>query len=73
MFKAEMGYTVKDYIVSYRIEKSKKYLETGKYKISEISEMCGFKTSQHFSTVFRGIVGMSPGAYISEKNNKKDK
>ena len=73
LFKAEMGYTVKDYIVSYRIEKSKKYLETGKYKISEISEMCGFKTSQHFSTVFRGIVGMSPGAYISEKNNKKDK
>lgn len=70
IFKKEMGITLKEYILVYRIERAKQYLESGKYKISDITELCGFKTSQHFSTVFKHIVGMSPGAYISEKDKK---
>ena len=70
VFKKEMGNTLKEYILLYRIERAKQYLESGKYKISDITELCGFKTSQHFSTVFKHIVGISPGAYNSGKDKK---
>lgn len=70
LFRQETGETLKEYILSYRMKKAKQYLASGKYRISEIAHMCGYKTSQHFSTAFKNIVGMSPGVYSSENHNK---
>lgn len=72
IFKQERGITLKDYLQNYRIRKAREYLESGKYRISEIAQMCGFKTSQHFSTVFKNVMGKSPGAYTGDGNKENN-
>lgn len=70
IFKQETGLTLKEYLQDFRIRKAREYLESGQYRVSEIAQMCGFKSSQHFSTVFKNIVGKSPGAYTGDGNKE---
>lgn len=63
MFKKELSCTIKDYILQYRIERSKELLLKDGKKIYEIAAQCGFVSSQHFSRVFRQVTGMTPGEY----------
>lgn len=72
IFKQETGITLKEYLQNYRIKKAREYLGSGKYRISEIAQMCGFKTSQHFSTVFKHVVGKSPGVYTGDSNKENN-
>ncbi|WP_199619840.1 response regulator transcription factor [Paenibacillus alkalitolerans] len=60
LFKAEVGRTVSDYLTGCRVEKAKELLMTGQYKIYEISELVGYKTSQYFSQVFKRWTGLTP-------------
>lgn len=63
VFKKELSSTVKEYILQYRIERSKELLQSDGKKIYEIAAQCGFMSSQHFSRVFRQVTGMTPGEY----------
>lgn len=63
VFKRELSCTIKDYILQYRIERSKEMLLKDGKKIYEIAAECGFMSSQHFSRVFRQETGMTPGEY----------
>jgi len=63
IFKEETGQTVLDFITFVRIEKSKKLLKSGQYKIYEIADMVGYKTAQYFSQVFRRTLGIKPFEY----------
>lgn len=63
VFKKELACTIKEYILQYRIEKSKELLLKDEKKIYEIAAGCGFMSSQHFSRVFRQETGMTPGEY----------
>jgi DNA-binding NarL/FixJ family response regulator/AraC-like DNA-binding protein len=60
LFKEETGRTVSDYLTWYRLEKAKELLASGNYKVYEISEMVGYKSSQYFSLVFRKSTGLTP-------------
>lgn len=49
-----------DFIKSVRLEHAVELLQTNKYTITEISELCGFTSVAYFSTVFKKQFGKSP-------------
>ena len=59
-FKNETGQSLLEYLTSIRIEEAKKLLQDSDYKIYEISDMIGYKTSQYFSQVFFKMTGVQP-------------
>jgi YesN/AraC family two-component response regulator len=63
LFKKETGKTFLKYLTAYRMQIAKDLLETGEYKIYEVSEMVGYKTSQYFSHVFYKVTGINPLQY----------
>lgn len=63
VFKKETGRTVLDYLTWFRIEKAKELLDGEEYKIYEVAEMVGYKTSQYFSLVFKKWTGFTPLEY----------
>lgn len=71
IFKKETGNTIIDYLTWYRIEQSKKLLQKEEYKIYEIGEMIGYKTSQYFSLVFKRMTGATPKEYKESLNKKR--
>lgn len=61
-----------DFINRYRLEEFKRLLDAGEHKrytITALSEKCGFKRSNFFST-FRKVEGMTPVEYLKKKGIK---
>lgn len=67
-FKEEVGQTVNEYITDIRIERAKRMLSTGQYKVYEVAERVGYKNSTYFSRIFYEKVGHRPNGY-SERNS----
>ena len=63
IFKRETGRTFLEYLTDYRIETAKNLLQHGDYKVYEVAEIVGYKTSQYFSQVFRKVTGVYPIDY----------
>ena len=59
-FKKETKFTFWEYMLLYRIEKAKEFLQTTNKSVKEISYMCGFKDSNYFSTCFKKHTGYTP-------------
>lgn len=68
-FKKATDLTPIEFINRTRCEYAKNLLESQKYSVTEISEMCGFRTASHFSKTFRGFFGVYPSDYV--RNNQK--
>lgn len=68
VFKKEYGITVSNYIFSIRMDHSKKLIPKGNVKLSEISDMVGFKDPAYFSKCFKKHYGISPSEYANIKN-----
>lgn len=66
IFRSQVGVTFSRYVLEYRIDASKKLLSNPKYKIYEISNMCGFSDVAHFSKTFKQVVGVSPNHYKNQ-------
>lgn len=49
-----------DFIKSVRMNRALELLQTRKYSITEVSELCGFINAGYFSTVFKKHFGKSP-------------
>lgn len=64
LFKKEMGITFKKYLTQVRIQKAIELLESGEYKIYEVSEMVGYQTLQYFSAKFKQVTGKNPSDYL---------
>lgn len=62
-FTKEMGQTFIDYLTKVRIEKAKELIATTNLKIYEICEKVGYTNTEHFSRIFKRIVGSSPKDY----------
>ena len=58
------GETPANFIRKVRIDKACSYLLEGRYRISEISEMVGFKTSSYFTSCFKKYKGCLPKDYV---------
>ena len=66
VFARHLDCSPNQYVSKVRIERALQQLSsaTNSYSIKEICYMCGFKTPQYFTKVFRQIVGMTPREYL---------
>ncbi len=65
IFKDMFGTTPKAYMIGLRIKHAKELLATGKYKITDIAQMCGYRNVYYFSRSFKEVTGISPSEYAS--------
>ena len=62
-FKSRTGQGLSDYITSVRINAAIELIKTQKYKVYEISEMCGYKSRKYFTHAFKQHTGYTPSEY----------
>ena len=66
LFKKEVGCTFSEYIVQFRIAKSKEIMKVNNVKLNEVAHMVGFNDYSHFSKTFKRLTGNSPEKYRLE-------
>jgi len=72
VFNIYLGQNYYDFINVYRLQEFKRLIEAGEYKrytITALSEQCGFKKSNFFST-FRKVEGLTPAEYLKKQGIK---
>lgn len=62
-FKKETRINFSDYIINYRIGIAKELLKDIQYRITDVSEMVGYKDEKYFSKLFKKVVGINPTEY----------
>ena len=62
-FQHRTGLVPHRFAVQQRIARARGVLATPERSIAEISRLVGFRTPSHFTTVFRRVTGLTPGAY----------
>lgn len=71
-FKRQFGCSTQAYVRQCRIRAAISMLAAGEEPLSEIALQLGFYSQSHFSRVFKGGTGVSPGAYRrAMRNNGK--
>ncbi len=72
-FKERLGTSPMNYLIKFRVEKSKELLQKTDLKINNISGEVGFTSTQRFNSAFKKILGITPSEYrksfVSEKQN----
>ena len=63
-FKESTGTSYLDFLNKYRVQQAVKLLETGKYKVYEVSDLTGFSDYKHFNTVFKRYTGCAPSEFV---------
>ena len=63
MFKKVTGEKFIDYLTSVRMEKAMELLSSCDSRIYEVAERVGYKSTKHFSQVFRTYTGKTPFEY----------
>jgi len=63
LFKQDTGNTINEYLTKIRIKNSIYLLENTHMKIYEVSEKCGYRSSQYFSQIFYQKTGNRPIDY----------
>lgn len=62
-FRAAMGVTPYAFILQRRVAYSQSLMREDQLPLSQIALMAGFSSQAHFTTVFRGVTGLSPGQW----------
>jgi len=65
LFTKATGLTPHQYVLRVRIESAKLRLKDETLSIAEVSRLTGFRTQEHFTKVFRKIVGVTPREFRS--------
>ena len=63
LFSRELGQSPVTFLQFIRINCAIDYLENSNYSISTVSQMCGFRSENHFRKVFREFTGTTPLKY----------
>lgn len=63
LFKKTTGENFIDYLTGVRIEKAMELLSSPNVRIYEVAEQVGYKSTKHFSQVFRAYTGKTPSEY----------
>ncbi len=61
----------KRFLIDVRLEKAKLMLETGRYKICEVSNSVGYKNQLHFSNEFKKKYGKAPSAFLPQNSTEQ--
>jgi len=73
LFKGSTGVPPHRFVVRQRIARARGVLATPELSIAEISRLVGFRTASHFTTVFRRVLGITPGAYRTTVALREDR
>ena len=60
IFKSVTGYTIVSYVNLVRCRNAAKLLASGKYKVGEAANMCGFENLSYFTRTYKQIMGVLP-------------
>ena len=63
-FKQIYGDTVYSFLFDYKMEYSRKLLESNQYNVNEVGLQVGYSTASHFIAAFRKKFGTTPKKYI---------
>ena len=63
LFRKHMGMPPSKYILRGKIAKSKRMMQDGSHTLTEIAQLLGFATLQHFSRSFKLETGVTPSEY----------
>ncbi len=63
IFKAHTGFSLKTFIIDYRINQAMEILRTQTISVSEVAFMVGFTDIPHFIKTFKSHVGKTPNEY----------
>ena len=63
LYKETFGISPIDDVINARVRLAKDRLKYTSRSISEIAEMCGYKSTEHFIRQFSKITGMTPGNF----------
>lgn len=63
LFKNEVGISPIRYLMGYRMEVAKRYLQTTRLTMKEIGELVGYESETSFHNLFKRIAGMTPGQF----------
>ena len=69
IFKAETNQTPGDFLANSRFTKVKKLLQTQNHTITDIAQMCGFRSAAYLSSAFIKKYKMSPTAFQQSFKN----
>lgn len=65
-FKEIYGNTVFGYLLDHKLDYSRMQLDTGKYKVNEVSTQIGYTNPSHFIAAFRKKFGVTPKKYLMQ-------
>ena len=63
--KSITGQSTSEFIRTIRLKRAAKFIESGKYSITEIIYMVGFSDPKYFRTCFKKHFGSTPSSYFS--------
>jgi len=68
-FKQIYGDTVFSFLFDYKMEHSRRLLETNQYNVNEVGLKVGYSTASHFIAAFKKKFGTTPKKYVMSLNN----
>ena len=66
LFRHSTGHPPHRFVIRRRIARAREFLARPELTIAEISRQVGFRTPNHFTTVFRRVSGVTPREYRIE-------
>jgi AraC-like DNA-binding protein len=63
LFTKATGLSPNQFVLQERIEQSKLYLLEEALSVKDVSRLAGFRTQEHFTKVFRRLVGDTPSQF----------
>jgi LacI family transcriptional regulator len=70
-FKAALGRTLLQEIWRVQCRQAAELMESTKLPMLDIAERCGYEHPEHFSAVFKKVMGLPPGAYRKQHVRSK--
>ena len=58
-----MGQGPLEFVRTIRLKRAAELLRSGKYNVTEVSELVGFNTPRYFTKHFREMYGVRPSEY----------
>jgi len=71
LFSAVVGITIEKYIIHQRIERAKELLAYNELSLKEIAFQMGYSSTQHLSSQFKKVTGLTPSHFKQLKNYKR--
>jgi len=63
LFRRSTGHPPHRFVIRQRIARAREFLARPELTIAEISRRVGFRTPNHFTTMFRRVSGVTPRGY----------